>query len=63
MVIASFNAFLVNMQRPDLCMICIGRSCVQSVFWSNTWEGKLFKYDASTVCVCSGGICSPVLAA
>lgn len=34
-------------------MICIGHSCVQSVFWSNTWEGKLLKYDASTECVCS----------
>lgn len=48
----SFNAFLVNMQRPGLHMICMGHSCVQSVFWSNTWEGKL-RYDASTKCVYS----------
>lgn len=54
-VIMSFNAFLVNMQRPGLCMICIHHSCVQSVFWSNTGEGNL-KYDASTKSVCSGYI-------
>lgn len=50
----SFNAFLVIVQRPGPCTICIGHSCVQSVFWSTTWESKLLKYDAFTVCVCSG---------
>lgn len=54
MVITSFSAFLVHVQRPDLCTICISHGCVQSFFWSNMWEGKFLKFDATTECVCSG---------